>query len=110
LVPHSLGPCEAYPTQALFWQQPFGHEAPSQVQVPVVAEHSRPLPHAVHEAPLIPQLVAVGVWQMPFASQHPFGHDVALQAHFPCPLHVWPVGQTPHAAPPVPHAEGVSDV
>jgi hypothetical protein len=42
---------------------------------------------------------------VPAAVQQPFGHDVALQTHAPALLQVWPAGQVPHIAPPVPHDE-----
>jgi len=41
--------------------------------------------------------------------QQPFGHEVALQTHAPCALHVWPVAHVAHAAPPTPQVD-VADV
>jgi len=38
--------------------------------------------------------------------QQPEGHDCALQTHCPALLHVCPVGQAAHSAPPVPQELG----
>jgi hypothetical protein len=35
--------------------------------------------------------------------QQPLGHEVALQTHWPMPLHCWPAAQATHAVPPLPH-------
>lgn len=92
-------------------QQPFGHEAASQVQAPpwhawpVVHEGlpphvHRPLVQAsdcdgsqvMQPLPPIPQAFNEGaVHTLPL--QHPFGHEVALHWHVP-PTHCWPA---PHA-------------
>ena len=105
----------------LFAQHPLGHDAASQTQDPpthacpcghaLPAWHTHP-PAAVHVSALMPQAVqappfapharaegVVHVW----AEQHPPGHVVPLQfAHEPA-LQMRPP-QSPHVAPPAPHA------
>jgi hypothetical protein len=48
-------------------------------------------------APASPQAAAVSaVWQAPFSSQQPVGHDLASQTQTPAPAsHVWPAVQPP---------------
>jgi hypothetical protein len=123
-------------------QQPFRHEEASQTQAPERQRwplaHAGPAPHAqvpavvqlsaaavLHDtlaAPLAPQRMSDRETQM-VTSQHPDGHDVALQTHWPaeqrCPAtHAAPVpheqvpaaaqpsarvaSQPTHAAPPLP--------
>jgi hypothetical protein len=38
-----------------------------------------------------------------FPLQHPLGHEVASQTHWPVPLQCWPVAQAAQAVPPLPH-------
>ena len=100
-------------------QQPPGHDVPSQTHSPLVAalaararrasgrtrrsrrrRSDRPWPEsqALQAAPLAPQLPSDGAVQT-LPLQHPFGHDVASQAHAP-PTQRWPL---PHGGP-LPHA------
>ncbi len=51
-----------------------------------VASQVWPSPQAAQLPPALPHAAAVGVAHWPVASQHPFGQEVALQAHLP-PLH-----------------------
>jgi hypothetical protein len=87
-------------------QQPFGHEVASQTQADAPLEHSCPEAHAAQAAPAAPQELfdsePYGTHVVPL--QHPFGHDVASQTHWPVlVLHSWPVEQAAHAVPPAPH-------
>jgi hypothetical protein len=63
-----------------------------------------PVPHATQAAPLGPPhtaSVSPG-WQLPLASQHPFGQESASQTHAPA-THSWPVAHARQAAPFNPH-------
>jgi hypothetical protein len=42
--------------------------------------------------------------QLPVVSQHPSGHDAALQLHVPAAVHSPPCAQVTHAPPCVPQA------
>ena len=95
-------------------QQPPEHELPSQMHAPDTQRwpltHAAPAPHAqvpavvqlseaaeshnLHIAPLAPQRASDRETQVG-PSQHPDGHDVALQTHWPAEQR-WP---TAHAAP-----------
>ena len=65
--------------------------------MPDTEQPSAVAPHALHIAPLVPQVEAAGGWQMA-PVQQPVGHEAVSQTHAPamqfCP--------TPHAGP-VPH-------
>jgi hypothetical protein len=126
-------------------QQPAGHELevhshmppahtwpwahifpPPQVQVPLVHPSAEGVPHDWQATPPTPHGVGdADTRQLPVASQHPVGHEVALHSHLP-PRHCWPglhgVPEPPHsqlpkvqlsatrvlharqASPPTPHA------
>ena len=100
-VPHAIG--EGGDTQTPLAQQPLGHEARLQTQVPlrqmVPATQAGLLPQrhdpvagsqlsaiagaqAVHAAPATPQASSPRVWQIPPA-QHPSGHERASQTQAP---------------------------
>lgn len=81
-------------------QHPIGHEVPLQTHWPPLQscpeahaappphvhdppEHPSPvLPHATHAEPAMPQWLAEGVSHT-LPLQHPVGHDVGLQTHWP---------------------------
>jgi hypothetical protein len=61
-------------------------------------------------APAAPHAVAVSEayrTHAPLAVQHPFGHDAALQTHWPAESHAWPVAHTAHAIPRAPQCAAV---
>jgi hypothetical protein len=83
-------------------QQPFGHEAALQMHAPPL--QVCPLAHMPQLLPPVPQaeaLCALTATHVP-PLQQPVGHEVASQTHAPEALHVWPVEQLLHAAPPIP--------
>jgi hypothetical protein len=84
-------------------QQPPGHDAASQMHLPL-ALHSCPDAHAAHAAPPVPHDEAdsdeYGSQLLPL--QQPPAQEVALHTHWPVPLQPCPVAQALHAAPPVP--------
>jgi hypothetical protein len=104
---HVAGPhaTQTPPTQVL---PPLHATPPPQVHTPPV-QPSATLPQATHDAPFVPQTLALGVEQL-FPAQQPLGHEVASQMHDPltqcCPdAHAGPF---PHWQ--VPLGEHVSDV
>jgi hypothetical protein len=93
-------------SQVVPLQQPFGHKIPSQASTQMwPSQCCVPAPHARQAAPLGPPHTASASpgWQLPLASQHPFGQESASQTHAPA-THSWPVAHARHAAPPEPHA------
>ncbi len=108
-VPHELPDCEPHgshvpPVPPL--QQPFGHDAASQMHVPLLVLHSRPVPHAEQLPPAVPHWALVSDahgTHWPDELQQPCGHDDASHTQLPVALHSVPLPQALHAAPPVPH-------
>jgi hypothetical protein len=84
----------------LLSQQPFGHEAASQTQLPWPL-HSWWAPQGAQVPPLAPQAVVEAVTQAPFEQQPLQLAPPQLQAPL---LHVWPEPQVPQALPPEPQA------
>jgi hypothetical protein len=105
-VPHWAGVSDAYGTQVLPLQQPFGQEVTLQTHSPLPVSHSWPVAHEEQLAPATPQEPFVSE---PYATQvrplqQPFGQDVALQTHWPfARLHTSSLLQASHVAPPDPH-------
>jgi hypothetical protein len=89
-------------TQAFPTQHPAEQDVGSHTHAPLVVQ-SRPVPHAMHAAPAVPQVELLAAWQAPFVSQQPEGHDVASQTHAPVAPQRCPWAQAPHAAPARPH-------
>jgi hypothetical protein len=58
-VPHTEVDWDAYRTHVLPLQQPAGHDAASQMQLPLAVLHVCPVPHAAQVAPPVPQESAV---------------------------------------------------
>ncbi len=114
-TPHCVLDCEAYGTQVLPLQQPFGHEVASHTHPEELLEHSSLVEQAPHTAPATPHDALVCeayATHVPptVAVQHPLGHDVASHTHWPVVLlHSCPEPHAPHAAPPAPHEVFVSD-
>jgi hypothetical protein len=105
-VPQALADWLAYGTQLPCpSQQPFGHDAASQTQVPD-APHSCPVAHAAQAPPFLPHAAFVAVTHCPAALQQPEVHVVPLHEHEPW-LHVWPALQAAQAAPFLPQAAAV---
>ena len=101
-APHDPFDSLASTSHELPLQQP-AHDEPPHEHTPL--EHVCPPPQPLHAAPPVPhELVDCPEYasQAPPAVQQPFGHDAPLQTHWPAALHVWPPGQAPQAAPPVP--------
>ncbi len=110
-VPHDVFVSDAYGSQVLPLQQPFGHEVASQTHCPVFLLHSWPVAHAAHAAPAAPHDVFVSFAsrsQVVLLVQQPL-HDVLLQVHTPLE-HVSPVLHAAQAAPAVPHDAADCDV
>jgi hypothetical protein len=104
-VPQDVADCPEYGSHTLPLQQPFGQEVASQTHCPVVLLHSRPIGHCVHVAPFAPHDwvdSAESGSHVP-ALQQPAHGLPEPQLQVP-PVHVSPVPQVPHAAPPLPHA------
>ena len=81
-------------------QQPPAHDVALQAQAPFTQVW--PVAQAAQAAPFVPQVPALEVRHWPVESQHPLGHEDALQTHLPVPSHAWPAAHAAHAAPPVP--------
>jgi hypothetical protein len=106
-VPHWVLLSLAKGTQVVPEQHPFGQDAGVHWQTPV-APHTCMLPHAAHAAPAAPHFAVVCAARRthaPFASQQPFGHELASHTHLPpATSQRWPAMQVEQAAPAVPHA------
>lgn len=108
-------------TQALFEQQPVGHEfashvhtvfthsvplphaaAPPQVQAPAL-QPSADEPHELHVAPPVPHSLLVGDDTQVEPLQHPLGHVASVQAGHTPALQA-PGAQSSHSPPAEPHA------
>jgi hypothetical protein len=76
-------------THAPALQQPAGHELASQAHPAAPWLHAWPDAHPLHAAPPAPHCVlfceAYGTHVLPL--QQPAGHELALQTHWPLPLH-----------------------
>jgi hypothetical protein len=93
-----------------FWQQPLGQFCALQLPLAVVHTwlvHDWLTAHVAHALPPPPQAdVVVPRSQLPFTSQHPFGHVCA--SHDCGRVHAWLVQASPlphevHTPPPAPH-------
>lgn len=83
------------------------HGGPLHAHTPL-APHAVPLSHTAQAAPSVPQdlLDCDGYGsQVPFAAQHPAGHDFALQVHWPLSSHSCPDAHSMQFAPAAPHAQ-----
>jgi hypothetical protein len=81
-------------------QQPPAHDEALQTHMPF--EQVCPLAQGAQDAPPTPQVWGPEVWQRPCESQHPFGHEPALQTQAPPLEQVVPVEHGRHMAPFVP--------
>jgi len=119
-MPHVLDDGAWHP---LAEQQPFGHERPSQTQLPPAqrlpvpqagwvpqlqvpaAEQlsARAGSHDTQAAPFVPQATSEGMLQFE-PEQHPKGHEVAVQLLQTPLMHAPVLPQSWHAAPPLPQA------
>jgi hypothetical protein len=83
-------------------QQPLGHELALQTHWPAALQVC-PVAHAPQAAPPTPHEdgdSAEKASHVPVEVQHPLGHEVASQTHFPVlTLHTWPDGHPAHVAP-----------
>jgi hypothetical protein len=83
-------------------QQPDGHDAALQTQVPVPSQVC-PVEHVEHAAPFTPHMPLLEVWHLLALSQHPEQDDES-QTHLPVVvLQCCPGKHAEHAAPPAPH-------
>jgi hypothetical protein len=72
---------------------------------PVVVLHAWPEAQAPQATPPAPQEAFVSeeyASHVPLDVQQPLEHEVESHTHWPLPLHAWPAGHAPHAAPPFP--------
>ena len=101
LVPHEPLDSEAYGSQVLPLQQPFGHDAALQTHAPLL--HVWPAAHAKQFAPPAPHDEAVSLESGSHVEplqQPPHEPPPQLQTPF---VHESPVPHALHAAPAVPH-------
>jgi hypothetical protein len=108
-APHDAFVSEAYGTQLLPLQQPFGHEVASQTHCPLVVLHSCPDEHAAHAAPPAPheEFDSLASASHVEPLQQPL-HDVVPHEHTPLEQ-VSPPPHDAHAAPAVPQEEFVCE-
>ncbi len=102
-APHEEFVSEAYSTQVLPLQQPFGHEVALHTHCPLLVLHIWPVAHAAHAAPPEPQEVFDSLVSASHVEplQQP-AHDIV--PHEQTPLEqVSPEPHAAHTAPPVPH-------